>query len=386
MLSFLRNTFKPIAPPPLLQVLGYIYSVHQHTRLLRCQYFMFLPCSYMPSQRKETKAGVVSRKKWVLYQWAGSSFSCTPSACVLCTEVACGNTCSLVSSQWKASLQKCLWALDMREAAPGSFRKSLADSKSLRGWRDGQAVEQRCAQLLTASHCHWEGGHFLFTESFPLFCSSFLMINAPFIILTNSTLILEILSLIEISLSESSGKNVFSSWERTLPSEFPEPRAPPRQRPPAAPRDRKRLATWHPQCLRRGKETSPKPDPSSAPASSRTAHPARPRAVHTSRCSAHEVFPCQQRNLSCSIAAPVPVPLNVTFISEIIVIWIQEQSWETTASAGPFSPDRFTVTAILAKAGCRKKRLLCSAALYKAASKTRPFSPLKNSPLKRRCL
>lgn len=51
-----------------MQVLGYIYSVHQHTGLLRCQYFMFLPCSYMPNQREETKAGVVSVKKWVLYQ------------------------------------------------------------------------------------------------------------------------------------------------------------------------------------------------------------------------------------------------------------------------------------------------------------------------------
>lgn len=87
------------------------------------------------------------------------------------------------------------------------------------------------------------------------------MINAPFIILTNSTLILEILSLIEISVSESSGKNVFWSRERTLPSEFPEPRAPPRQRPPAAPRDRKCPATWHPWCLRQGKETAQSPTP-----------------------------------------------------------------------------------------------------------------------------
>lgn len=146
------------------------------------------------------------------------------------------------------------------------------------------------------------------------------MINAPFIILTNSTLILEILSLIEISVSESSGKNVFWSRERTLPSEFPEPRAPPRQRPPAAPRDRKCPATWHPWCLRQGKETGPKPDPSSAPASSHTAHPACPCAAHTSQCSAHEVCPCQQRNVLRSIAAPVPALLNVTFISEIIVI------------------------------------------------------------------
>lgn len=106
-----------------------------------------------------------------------------------------------------------------------------------------RARQAEVCELPTASHCSWEGGDFLFIESFPLLCPSFLMINAVFIFPTNSTLLLEILSLIQISVSESSGKNVFSSWEKTLPFKIPEPRAPPRQHPPAALRHRKNLCT-----------------------------------------------------------------------------------------------------------------------------------------------
>lgn len=56
-------------------------------------------------------------------------------------------------SQQKASLQRCLWAWDMREHIL-ALSGNLADAKSLRGWREGQAVKQRCAQLLAAAHCH----------------------------------------------------------------------------------------------------------------------------------------------------------------------------------------------------------------------------------------
>lgn len=160
-------------------------------------------------------------------------------ACALYGEGTSANMLLVQSVQRKASHGMCVGSMCGTGPWEG-FRSTLCDGSSLCGCRARQA---EVCELPRASHCYWEGGDFLFIESFPLFCSSFLMINVFFIIPTNSTLLLEILSLIQISVGESNRKNVFSSWEKTLPFKIPEPRAPPWQHPPAVLRHRQNMCT-----------------------------------------------------------------------------------------------------------------------------------------------
>jgi len=77
--DYLKNTFKPIAPPCPLQVPSFIYSKHQsHQTPLQCQYFHVPSLLYVPSQREETTAGVVpGDNKRVLQGFVGSFLSCT---------------------------------------------------------------------------------------------------------------------------------------------------------------------------------------------------------------------------------------------------------------------------------------------------------------------
>lgn len=76
---YLENAFKPIAPPCLLQVPSFIYSIHQSHRTLASVFYV-PSLLYVPSQREETKAGVVPGKKWVLQELVGSFLSCTHRA------------------------------------------------------------------------------------------------------------------------------------------------------------------------------------------------------------------------------------------------------------------------------------------------------------------
>lgn len=61
---YLKNTLKPIAPPCLLQVPGFIYSTHQsHQTPLRSQDFRFLPCSVCQAKEKKQRLVLFLRKK-----------------------------------------------------------------------------------------------------------------------------------------------------------------------------------------------------------------------------------------------------------------------------------------------------------------------------------
>jgi len=157
---------------------------------------MFLPCS--TCQAKEKKQRLVLflgiTKGFCRDSWAVSSHAHTGWHSMWRVDL-CKHFCSIMSSQWRASHRSvcryCMW-----ERGLITVSEKLSPMVSYCGWRARQAAAQRCVLLPAAFHCYREGGDFLVTEPFPLSCSSFLMINTLFIILSNSTSLLEILSLI----------------------------------------------------------------------------------------------------------------------------------------------------------------------------------------------
>lgn len=157
---------------------------------------MFLPCSTCQAREKKQKLLLFLEKNGFCRKWWAVSFHADTGLHSAQRQNCCKPVPTAMSFHRKVSLEKCLsgccvWERSWR-AGSQTFSPTVTDCMWLQNlagcWTE-------LVQLSTTFHCYREGGDFLFIESFPLFRSSFLMINAPFIILTNSTLLWEILSL-----------------------------------------------------------------------------------------------------------------------------------------------------------------------------------------------